>query len=37
MFDVALKESGAIIAYASCVDDEHPPENIIDGFVFHYR
>lgn len=36
MFDVAFKDSGAIIAYASSVDDEHPPEHIIDGCVFNF-
>lgn len=31
MFDVALSSAGATIALATSFDENHPPENIIDG------
>ena len=31
MFDVALASTGAKIAIATSYDENHPPENIIDG------
>ena len=31
MFDVALRSAGATIALATSFDENHPPENIIDG------
>ena len=31
MFDVALASAGAKVALATSYDEEHPPENIIDG------
>ena len=31
MFDVAINSAGATIALAISFDENHPPENIIDG------
>jgi heat shock protein beta-11 len=31
MTDYGLATSGTEIAFSSCVDERHPPENILDG------
>ena len=36
MFDVALLSAGAQIALATSHDENHPPENILDGYLFHF-
>ena len=33
MSDFGLSSAGTTVAFASCMDERHPPENIVDGYM----